>query len=439
MGLLCIVATGEALSCGIDWRLPQSHFEGVDEQGHVLYGEKIGDLDVAKDLQIPIYIMFKSNWMADSPCLGKGWMLPLLESRIEQMAERSYRIWQPNGWYRDFWCSKSSEMVLDGQGGWKAEIRGDTITAWASCGWKLVFTKNKLTAIVTQKNQRLDLVSRDGHVNEVRANGLCLLRVERDALTGRVKGLALRGGKRIAIEQQLRPRVQQIGEQKVVKGEDYSLAKMTLADGTVRTYEYGVDDQLRPTLKMGDRLIVWNPGTQLIVNDGEWTYDIKPDEKNSSANAAIGRKNTLGQTEFWHYDGDKGREITQGVDGLQRIETWFVNGKLAGATRKMEIIKDGKVVIKHMMAYNDQGMRIRETVNGRVTYVATMDKNNRVSSETWPGDHSVQYVYNESGVVVQKCINVDGTSTVIVINYNSQGKPVSRISNGETLYLNSSQ
>jgi len=94
MGLLAIVVTEKAQGCGIDWILPRSHFEGVNEQGHVLYCEKIGDLDVAKDLQIPLHIMFKSEWMANSPYLGKGWMLPLLESRIEQMTERSYRLWQ---------------------------------------------------------------------------------------------------------------------------------------------------------------------------------------------------------------------------------------------------------------------------------------------------------------------------------------------------------
>ena len=402
MGLLIIVATGEALSCGIDWRLPRSHFEGVDEQGHVLYCEKIGDLDVTKDLQIPIYIMFKSNWMADSPCLGKGWMLPLLESRIEQTAERSYRIWQPNGWYRDFGYSKSSETVLEGQGGWKAEIRGDTITAWAPCGWKLVFTKNKLMAIIAQNNQRLDLVSRNGQVDEVRANGQCLLRVERDAMTGRVKGLALRGGKRIAIEQQLRPRVQQMGERNEVKGEDYSLAKITLADGTVRIYEYGVDDQLRPTLKIEDRLIVWDPGTQLIVKDGEWIYDIKPDEKNPWANAAIGRKNASGQTEFWHYDGAQGREITQTLDGIKTEKTWFTSGILAGKVRKIyQTLLGGSTTVVFSASYDDKGRMIRETTaDGRKRTCRYLDDGGKEKTYLSSNGYGRIYYYNNDGQLV---------------------------------------
>ena len=365
IGLLAIILPevqgSHGAGVGLDWILPYSYFEGVDERGHVLYCDKIGELDVAKDLQIPIFIMFKSSWMADSPYLGKGWILPLLESRIEQTSENSYRLWQPDGWYRDFGCSKSSETDLTGTAGWKAKIAGDIVTAWAPCGWKLVFTKNKLTAIVTPKNQRLELVRRTGQVDELLANELSMLRVERDAMTGRAKGLALCGGKRIAIEQQLRPRVQQIGERNVVKGDDYSLSKVTQVDGTVKTYEYGVDDQMCPTLKIGARLIVWDPGTQLIVKDGEWTYDIKPDEKNPWANAAIGRKNTDGGSEFWYYDGGKGQEITQTLDGIKTVKSWFTSGKLAGKVRKIYQTLNGYTTIVSSVSYDDKGQMMRST------------------------------------------------------------------------------
>ena len=363
MELLTLVAPGEALSRRIAWRLPLSHFEGVDEQGHVLYCEKIGALDVGEDLPFPLHIMFKSEWMANSSYLGKGWMLPLLESRIEQTSERSYRLWQPDGWYRDFVCSKSSESVLNGTRGWKAEIRGDNITAWAPSGWKLIFTKNKLSAIITPKNQRLDLVGRNGQVYEILANGRCLLRVERDAMTGRVNGLALREGKQIAIEQQLRPRVQQIGERKEVNGEDYSLSKVTQADGTVRTYEFGMDGQMRPTLKMGNRLIVWNGTNQLIVKDGEWTYDIKPNEENPCGNAAIGRTNANGEKEFWHCDENKGQEIIQ-AHGYKTISRRFVSGAaLRGKIRTIEIesVESGKFIESYKFAYNERGKMIRMT------------------------------------------------------------------------------
>jgi len=180
-------------------KLPGSHFNGVDEQGRVLYCAKIGDLEVGDNVTFPIHIMFKSNWSADSPYLGKGWRLMLFESRIERTGERSYRLWQPDGWYRDFGCSKTSDTLLNSTAGWKGEIRGDTITAWNPSGWKLIFTKNKLSTMIMPGDIRLDLLTRFGIAEEVRAGGTGLLRVERDSITGRVKSLLLRDGKKMEI------------------------------------------------------------------------------------------------------------------------------------------------------------------------------------------------------------------------------------------------
>ena len=133
IGLLAVLLPDVQGGVGLDWILPQSHFEGVDEQGYVSYSEKIGELDVAKDLQLPIYIVFQSNWMTSSPYLGKGWMLPLFESRIEQMGERWYRLWQPDGWYRDFGVSKTSDKELHGTAGWQAKIVGDIVVSSQFC------------------------------------------------------------------------------------------------------------------------------------------------------------------------------------------------------------------------------------------------------------------------------------------------------------------
>ncbi len=366
----------DALSCGIGWTLPRTPLDGVDEQGHVLYSEKIGDLEVAEDLRFPIYVMFKSNWTCSSPYLGKGWMLPLLESRIEQMDERTYRLWQPDGWYRDFWCSKAAETVLDGQGGWKAEIRGDTIMAWAPCGWKLVFTKNKLTAMVTSRNRRLEFSCSGGLTDQVSADGRVLLRVEKDGGTGRVSGLGLSDRGRIALEQQLRPRVQMVDGKPVIKGSDCSLAKVVLADGAVRTYQYGADAQARPTLSIGDRLIGWEPKTQTVVKDGVWAYDVKPGQ-NPVANAFITRKNGAGQSESWYYDAANGRETLLDRDGTTTIKNWFTSGKLAGKMRRIDQVEQGVTTTVYRASYDDKGRLVRATDRKGQVYHFPYDETGR--------------------------------------------------------------
>jgi hypothetical protein len=65
-----------APACGLDWTLPQAHFEGVDENGYVAYWEKIGQADLGDGLVIPVNIGFNSHRETSSPTLGKGWILP---------------------------------------------------------------------------------------------------------------------------------------------------------------------------------------------------------------------------------------------------------------------------------------------------------------------------------------------------------------------------
>ena len=59
LGLLMLTVPTGVRACGINWTLPQSHFDGVDEQGRVNYTEKIGDLDLGEGLVIPLYILFE--------------------------------------------------------------------------------------------------------------------------------------------------------------------------------------------------------------------------------------------------------------------------------------------------------------------------------------------------------------------------------------------
>jgi YD repeat-containing protein len=117
-----------------------------------------------------------------------------------------------------------------------------------------------------------------------------------------------------------------------------SLAKLTFHDGTTKEYEFAVNDNLEPTVRIiggsQERLISWNPLAKQILKDGDWAYDIKPGE-GLFANAAIGRTNEKGQREFWFYNGPKGEEIVHSFDGSSKITSWFTSGKLAGKLRQI--------------------------------------------------------------------------------------------------------
>ncbi|MBE2205690.1 MAG: hypothetical protein IAE94_15265 [Chthoniobacterales bacterium] len=344
--------------CGIGWTEPKSHFEGVDYQGHVMHVEKLGDLHAGKGLSLPIFAVFTSHSGNDSPYAGHGWTVPLLESRMLQVDENGFKLDQPDGWFRMFGRDKNNPNILNGQGGWKAEIRGDTITAWADCGSKLVFNKGRLVSMQL-KDRKFDFLYEGNRVSEIREGAMPVLRVEKEAISGEVTGLRLADNRQIGLERSERPRVQVINNQNLVGGMGQSLSKITRADGTVRTIDYAVDDKLNPTMKLGDRLIVWNPASKKIVKDGDWTYDIKAGA-GPFDNAAIGRKNAQNQSEFWHRDGVKGEEIVQEIDGVKKRVSWFTSGKLAGKLRSRTIFESSNRVDQTSYSYDEKGRALRE-------------------------------------------------------------------------------
>ncbi|MBE2203558.1 MAG: hypothetical protein IAE94_04405 [Chthoniobacterales bacterium] len=346
--------------------------------------EKLGDLHAGKGLSLPIYAVFTSHSGNNSPYAGHGWTVPLLESRMLQVDENGFKLDQPDGWFRMFGRDKNNPNILNGQGGWKAEIRGDTITAWADCGSKLIFNKGRLVSMHL-KDRKFDFLYEGNRVSEIREGNLPVLRVEKEAITGEVTGFRLADNRQIRLERSQRPRVQVINNQNLVGGMDQSLSKITHADGTVRTIEYAVDDKLNPTMKLGDRLIVWNPASKTIIKDGGWTYDIK-----SGAglfdNAAIGRKNAKNQSEFWHRDGAKGEEIFQGIDGVKNVTSWFTSGQLAGRMRQS--------AERYRQAYDEHGNLMRQFLGDTIVEYRRSE-NGEVTKEFRNGKQYLEKIYSD--------------------------------------------
>jgi hypothetical protein len=363
-GFLAIVFIGTLHvvgACGVDWRVPTNHFDGVNEWGKLSYWRQIGKIDLGDNLEIPLIIGFNPT-RGDSPYLGRGWMISILESNIVQVDESKFLLTQPDGISRQFWRGKPTDTVLQGQGGWKGEIKDNSITVWAECGWKLVFNRGKITSIATPKNRIINLVYTNGRVSEIQEQGRTVLRVESDLMSGRVNGLTY-GTNHIGIELGDKPKVETIQGLNVVAGSEQSLHKLAFANGTQAIYDFGVDEKLQPTLKVsGDasRQFVWNPMSGKAVQDGEWAYDIKPTDAQYT-NAAISRTNSKSQTEFWYLDKEKGVETVKRLDGIQRITNRYTSGQLAGKIRDIREIENGvtRTILKN--SYDEMGRPIRST------------------------------------------------------------------------------
>ena len=50
---------GSGFSCGLDWSLPDNHFENVNSQGKFSYWQKLGEIKVGDDFAFPIHLNFR--------------------------------------------------------------------------------------------------------------------------------------------------------------------------------------------------------------------------------------------------------------------------------------------------------------------------------------------------------------------------------------------
>jgi hypothetical protein len=359
-----VIAAAQSLGCGIDWGLPDNHFEGVDEFGFVSQWAKLGEVDCGDGFVLPIHLNFNSNRKSTSPYLGRGWSLSLLESNVVQTSENEFKLTQPEGRYRFFWRNRAQPTVLDGQGGWKAEINGETIIAWAECGWKLTYQRGKLTSMATPKNRRFDFVYADGCVSQIREGGVTRLSVEANTSPGKGKTLIF-NDKRLEIALKDSPQVEVVNGRRIIAGLAASLSGVSGQKERSEEYEFGVNDALQPTLKTtvlgkGEHFYVWDPETKRISGDGPIKYEITPGKKPRD-NVAVSRKVPGSSEEFWYEDEAGGTETSQGSDGVRRVTQRFTSGLLSGRIRSIKERMPGasEFIALYAASYDQSGRLLR--------------------------------------------------------------------------------
>ena len=381
-------AISTAIACGLDWSFPTNYFDGVDDRGHVAYWETIGEVDCGEGLRLPLYVNYNSGRDVGvaSPYLGQGWMLPLQESNFVQEGEDRFVMTQPDGLKNLFLRAEPNGTILNGSAGWKGEIKGDTITAWASCGWKIVFSNGHITSMWTPESRRLDWVYQGGRISELREGNIVRLKVAYNS-DGRVTGLDMPAGKNIIISQSKKPRIQTVGAQNMLIGIDSSLSEVLLPDGEKHDFIFGTDEKLFPTLKvvwqngkqstmLNDERnkITWDPTSKHIIRDKTWQYNVAAATQIGDT-ATISRHNLQNQTEQWDVNDRNGQKTVQTVGGPVITYTRFVSGgPLIGKMRKIteKGLTDNSPVTVFQPSYDDKGRLLRAYDHG-VTRIFNYD------------------------------------------------------------------
>ncbi len=362
-------AAPSAKSCG-DFRKPETHFDGVNEYGFVSYWDQLGEIKLADGSVLPLIIGFRSDWetLSPSPHVGSGWLLGLLDAHFVQRSENAFDMISIDGYTVPFGRDPKNPSILNGAQGWKAEIKRDVVTVWAECGWKIQFTKGKISAITTPKNSVVQ-IRRDptGLVSDVIEGTNVLLRVATDS-KGKINGLSMANDRNIGIALVEKPSIQNLNGINVVDSKTLSLGEVTMPDGLKKSFDYSPVTELHPTMTIAGngavpRVLTWDSISRHISSDGLWRYEIKPSET-MGHNSAIQRTNEKSQKELWHYDSVKGTETIVTADGTEKKTSWFTSGKLAGLLRKVEESVKGRPTNTYLASYDEEGKLARETKNG---------------------------------------------------------------------------
>ena len=381
-GVIAPLAIKPLMACG-EFRMPSNHFEGVSSQGYVSVWKQLDSLDLG-DASVPILLGAQTYRAIPSGALGSGWIMPLFDSGIVQRDENTFDMITPDGTMDFFSRDSSDPNILHGSSGWTAEIQGSDIIVHSKCGsgWKMVFRQGRLDTLSKGGHElgiQRDQLNRPTGITE---NGISRLALTRDEKTGFVSALEM-NGKKYLFGYEGKPRVENVGGQNLVGGVEQSLHEITYPQevgGKKETFDFAVTEKMLPSLKITDaegkkRMIVWRTDGKML-QDGEWSYKITP-SKVAGANVAIERTNQNVQTELWNRDEAKGIEVTQGIDGSKKIETWFTSGILKGRKRCTEEISNDKDnIIKYIYTENASLQKIERKSNGRLVSTDNISYNN---------------------------------------------------------------
>ena len=395
MGLFLVPLS--ALGCGLDWTLPLAHFEGVDEDGYVAYWQKIGEIDMGDKVVLPVHIGFNSHREASSSILGKGWIVPLLESHVEPINENAMNVIMPDGWTFLFLRNANSE-TWRGNAGWMGETDDSIFTISAPCGWRIKFDHGKIQEIDDDKIGALTYRYNGGVPTEIDHDGEAVLQVEQDPASGAATALVI-AGRRIELSLAQRPRVVNMLGRNLLNGFDLSVASLQGVDGGTETFSYGTDKGLNPTLTIKDpaqfpRTLVWDGALRQIKSDGGWTYSLQP-EGDHLRFTRVSRQN---QAESYEDDQSKGMTAVKSADGAEIATYRFVSGPLAGRVRKIEELENGgasKLLYSasyypsgqlmreifspdEMKMYSETRQLLKETIQGRTVFEQDLDSEGRV-------------------------------------------------------------
>lgn len=349
------------LACGSLWKEPRGPIQGVDEQGHALYIQRLGNFSIGEELTLPVWLKFRADDGRHSKFLGAGWSIPLLESQIVQVDEGSFILYQPDGWTRRFYRASPDSNVLLDQGGWKGEINNKTITVWAECGWSFSYQNGYLTTISTPRGKKIKFNRGERKISAVVPSTGQTIQLSRkdDSTVLEAPGIQAT----FVLDRRPISGSVQNGTP-VVDHLVPSLGRIEVADGRKTIFEYGVDPSGDVVLEVREPFgikseFAWNSlGIATRFND--WSYFVE----NLGATYSIRRKRESdGAFQEYKIQPNSNRSVFND-NGRETVLSVHRVGLAAGALRERTVSDGGRLVSSRKYSYNEQGHLLRVLKEG---------------------------------------------------------------------------
>ena len=262
----------------VDWRPPENHFKGVDEEGFVSCWDTLANIDFGDGLWVPLHVHFNSAPTAGAGLLGAGWTVPLLESKFTRQNVAIFSIIDSGGKSRTFRASTSSPGIYSGKDGWTAIEEQDSIEIKRPDGWSMTFRKQRLNTFVSPRNHTYQYVYASGRLRGIQQGARLILTVEYDEFN--TASSFTFNGVRAAFLYSERPRFLAVGNG-IQLGNDRALHRSLTESSAERVIDYKLSKYGNPTISVSyagsAQTWEWDRETMRIVRDSVHRYSVTVD------------------------------------------------------------------------------------------------------------------------------------------------------------------
>lgn len=309
---------------------------------------------------------------------GDGWWVPLLESTVTEISERSVKLHSLSGTTETLHKNpKDDSLYVTKDQQLKGQVKGDHFEVTDSRGWSFDYVDGRLRSALTTKGDTLRWLYDGSKVTAIESKQFGkLLSVFYDEKSGLLSRIDYNKGASLSFKIGEKPRLVNVLGKTLVDGMQPSIAEIANNAGyrAVGLWEPDMDNGLMKlilTEKDGSkpqatRIFQWDAVSGIIKHDGEFSYTVTPNEDGKEIFPFLERMNNKGQKESYKFDGKKMEAILNKLDG-STVTYQYVGtpGPTFGKLRKsVQTFANGTQKTLYQVAYDASGNLMKLNTGG---------------------------------------------------------------------------